>query len=78
MKQILQKSGEVIATIAFMGAVVIVVGIISYIIFHISESATARPDEITTAEECRAAEYAWHSVDGCMTHDNFINRYADE
>ena len=78
MKQTLQKSGEIIATIAFMGVVVVIIGIVGYIVFQISEGATTRPGEITTAEECRAAEYAWHSVDGCMTHDNFINRYADE
>ena len=78
MERTLNKAEEFIAKIVFMGAVVAGLGIIGYIVFQISESATTRPDEITTAEECRAAEYAWHSVDGCMTHDNFINRYADE
>ena len=78
MERTLNKTEEFIAKIVFMGAVVAGLGIIGYIVFQISESATTRPDEITTAEECRAAEYAWHSVDGCMTHDNFINRYADE
>ena len=78
MERTLNKTEEFIATIVFMGAVVAGLGIIGYIVFQISESATARPDEITTAEECRSAGYAWHSVDGCMTHDSFINRYADD
>ena len=78
MERTLNKTEEFIAKLVFMGAVVAGLGIIGYIVFQISEGATTRPDEITTAEECRAAEYAWHSVDGCMTHDNFINRYADE
>ena len=78
MERALNKAGEFVLTIAFMGAVVAVVSVIGYIVFQISESTTTRPDEITTAQECRAAEYAWHSVDGCMTHDNFINRYVDE
>ena len=78
MERTLNKTEEFIAKIVFMGAVVAGLGIIGYIVFQISEGATTRPDEITTAEECRAAEYAWHSVDGCMTHDSFINRYADD
>ena len=78
MERTLNKTEEFIAKIVFMGAVVAGLGIIGYIVFQISESATTRPDEITTAEECQGAEYAWHSVDGCMTHDNFINRYADD
>ena len=78
MKQASHKSSEVIVTIAFMAALVAIVAVIGYVVFLISESTTTRPDEITTAKECQGAEYAWHSVDGCMTHDNFINRYADD
>lgn len=77
MERALNKTGEFIATIAFMGVVVAVVGVIGYIVFQISEGATTRPDEITTAEACRSADYAWHTVDGCMTHEMFREQYID-
>lgn len=72
-----EKFKETVALIAFWIAGLVVLGLIGYGIVFVSSANTITADEITTANECRNAGYAWHAVDGCTTQENFVNQYVD-